>query len=56
MLSIDEVNMELAELARMAKQEIVDFQYEEMMDELAEMIARYTLTDDCDGPWYWELK
>jgi hypothetical protein len=28
-----------------------------LMDELAAMTAAYTMADDdCDGPWYWELK
>lgn len=50
----DEINAELQMMADEARQEVVDAQYEDMMDELSALMADYTMADDCSGPWYWE--
>lgn len=56
------INGELQIIADDLRQEVVDAQYEDMIDELAELAelaSQYTFADDgandCDGPWYWEL-
>jgi hypothetical protein len=57
-MTLDEINAELNIIALELKEEIADMTYEDMlMDQLAAMTAAYTMADDdCDGPWYWELK
>lgn len=57
-MNIDDINAELSMIAADAKEAEINALYEEMlMDQLAHMAACYTMADDdCDGPWYWELK
>jgi hypothetical protein len=57
-MDVNSINAELQILAAEANEAIIDSIYEDMrMDELAAMTAAYTMADDdCDGPWYWELK
>jgi hypothetical protein len=57
-MTLDEINAELNMIALELTEEIADMTYEDMlMDQLAAMTAAYTMADDdCDGPWYWELK
>ena len=52
----DFINGELQLVADDLRQEVVDAQYEDMMEErwIAEM-DQYKY-DDCSGPWWWELK
>lgn len=52
----DFINGELQLVADDLRQEVVDAQYEDMMEErwIAEM-DQYQY-DDCSGPWWWELK
>lgn len=54
------INGELQVIADDLRQEAVDIQYEDMIDELAELAAQYTFADgganDCEGPWYWDIK
>ena len=54
------INGELQIIADDLRQEAVDIQYEDMIDELAELAAQYTFVDeganDCEGPWYWDIK
>jgi hypothetical protein len=53
----DFINGELQLIADDLKQEIVDGQYEDLQEELylAELMNQQDW-DDCDGPWYWEVK
>jgi hypothetical protein len=57
-MDVNSINAELQILAAEANEAIIDSIYEDMlMDQLAAMTAAYTMADDdCDGPWYWELK
>ena len=53
------INGELQIIADDLRQEAVDIQYEDMIDELAELAAQYAFDDganDCEGPWYWDIK
>ena len=57
-MTLDEINAELNIIALELTEEIAAMAHEDMlMNELAAMTAAYTMADDdCDGPWYWELK
>lgn len=58
-LDLDEVNMELQQLAQAYYDEIVEAQYDDMLGDLAAWITESTwsieFSEPDEGRWHWEL-